>query len=329
MIEKYGADGVRVGMLLSSPAGNDLMFDEAYCQQGKAFANKIWNAFRLVTGWQVDESEQQPKSSKIAIEWFEAKFQNVLIDVEDHFSKYRLSDALMTTYKLIWDDFCSWLLEMIKPGYGEPIDGKTYLSVIAIFENNLKILHPFIPFLTEEIWQFIQDRRPEEALIVAEWPESKPFDQSLIDGFSFASEVISGIRAIRKEKNISFKEKIDCSVINNENSKITFDEVIIKLGNLDSLTYVDKAVEGALTFRVKSNEYFIPITGAINVEDEIKKLTDELNYTEGFLRSVQKKLSNERFVEGAPEQVVASEKKKETDALAKIETLKASLSSLR
>ena len=329
LIEKYGADGVRVGMLLSSPAGNDLMFDEAYCQQGKAFANKIWNAFRLVTGWQVDESEQQPKSSKIAIEWFEAKFQNVLIDVEDHFSKYRLSDALMTTYKLIWDDFCSWLLEMIKPGYGEPIDGKTYLSVIAIFENNLKILHPFIPFLTEEIWQFIQDRRPEEALIVAEWPESKPFDQSLIDGFSFASEVISGIRAIRKEKNISFKEKIDCSVINNENSKITFDEVIIKLGNLDSLTYVDKAVEGALTFRVKSNEYFIPITGAINVEDEIKKLTDELNYTEGFLRSVQKKLSNERFVEGAPEQVVASEKKKETDALAKIETLKASLSSLR
>ena len=329
LIEKYGADGVRVGMLLSSPAGNDLMFDEAYCQQGKAFANKIWNAFRLVTGWQVDESEQQPKSSKIAIEWFEAKFQNVLIDVEDHFSKYRLSDALMTTYKLIWDDFCSWLLEMIKPGYGEPIDSKTYLSVIAIFENNLKILHPFIPFLTEEIWQFIQDRRPEEALIVAEWPESKPFDQSLIDGFSFASEVISGIRAIRKEKNISFKEKIDCSVINNENSKITFDEVIIKLGNLDSLTYVDKAVEGALTFRVKSNEYFIPITGAINVEDEIKKLTDELNYTEGFLRSVQKKLSNERFVAGAPEQVVASEKKKETDALAKIETLKASLSSLR
>ena len=329
LIEKYGADGVRVGMLLSSPAGNDLMFDEAYCQQGKAFANKIWNAFRLVTGWQVDESEQQPKSSKIAVEWFEAKFQNVLIDVEDHFSKYRLSDALMTTYKLIWDDFCSWLLEMIKPGYGEPIDGKTYLSVIAIFENNLKILHPFIPFLTEEIWQFIQDRRPEEALIVAEWPESKPFDQSLIDGFSFASEVISGIRAIRKEKNISFKEKIDCSVINNENSKITFDEVIIKLGNLDSLTYVDKAVEGALTFRVKSNEYFIPITGAINVEDEIKKLTDELNYTEGFLRSVQKKLSNERFVAGAPEQVVASEKKKETDALAKIETLKASLSSLR
>ena len=329
LIEKYGADGVRVGMLLSSPAGNDLMFDEAYCQQGKAFANKIWNAFRLVTGWQVDESEQQPKSSKIAIEWFEAKFQNVLIDVEDHFSKYRLSDALMTTYKLIWDDFCSWLLEMIKPGYGEPIDSKTYLSVIAIFENNLKILHPFIPFLTEEIWQFIQDRRPEEALIVAEWPESKPFDQSLIDGFSFASEVISGIRAIRKEKNISFKEKIDCSVINNENSKITFDEVIIKLGNLDSLTYVDKAVEGALTFRVKSNEYFIPITGAINVEDEIKKLTDELNYTEGFLRSVQKKLSNERFVAGAPEQVVASEKKKETDALAKIETLKASLRSLR
>ena len=329
LIEKYGADGVRVGMLLSSPAGNDLMFDEKYCQQGKAFSNKIWNAFRLVTGWQMDESIEQPNSSVVAIKWYEANFQNALTEIEDHFGKYRLSDALMTTYKLVWDDFCSWLLEMVKPGFGQPMDAKTYQSMISIFENNLKILHPFMPFLTEEIWQYIEDRTPEQALIVAKWPDKETFDQDLIKDFVFASEVISGIRSIRKEKNISFKETISFSVLNNDNVSDTFDDIIKKLGNLDSLNYIDDALEGALTFRVKSNEYFIPIAGAINVEEEIKKLTEELNYTEGFLKSVQKKLSNERFVSGAPEQVVASEKKKEADALAKIETLKTSLSSLR
>ncbi len=329
LIEKYGADGVRVGMLLSSPAGNDLMFDETYCQQGKAFSNKIWNAFRLVSGWQVDESIEQPNSSAVAIKWYEANFQKTLTEIEDHFSKYRLSDALMTTYKLIWDDFCSWLLEMVKPGFEQPMDAKTYQGVISIFENNLKILHPFMPFLTEEIWQYIEDRIPEQALIVAKWPESKTFDQDLIEEFAFASEVISGIRSIRKEKNISFKETIAFSVLNNDNVNNTFDDIIKKLGNLDSLNYIDDALEGALTFRVKSNEFFIPIAGAINVEEEIKKLTEELNYTEGFLKSVQKKLSNDRFVKGAPEQVVASEKKKEADALAKIETLKASLGGLR
>jgi len=329
LIEKYGADGVRVGMLLSSPAGNDLMFDETYCQQGKAFSNKIWNAFRLVIGWQVDESIEQPNSSLIAIKWYEANFQNALIEIEDHFSKYRLSDALMTTYKLVWDDFCSWLLEMVKPGFEQPMDAKTYQSVIAIFENNLKILHPFMPFISEEIWQYIEERVPEKALIVSRWPESKTFDQDLIEEFAVASEVISGIRSIRKEKNISFKETISFSVLNNDNVSNTFDDIIKKLGNLDALNYIDDALEGALTFRVKSNEYFIPIAGAINVKEEIKKLTEELNYTQGFLKSVQKKLSNERFVNGAPEQVVAGEKKKEADALAKIETLKASLSSLR
>ena len=328
LIEKYGADGVRVGMLMSSPAGNDLMFDETYCQQGKAFSNKIWNAFRLVTGWEIDNSIEQPKSSLIAIEWYEANFQKALIEIEDHFSKYRLSDALMTTYKLVWDDFCSWLLEMIKPTFGKPIDVKTYQRVITIFENNLKILHPFLPFLTEEIWQFIEKRTPDQALIVAEWPKRKSINKTLISDFEFASEVISGIRTIRKEKNISFKETIDFSVLNNEDTSNTFDEVIKKLGNLSSLNYVTEAVVGALTFRIKSNEYFVPIAGAINVQEEIIKLTEELNYTEGFLKSVQKKLSNERFVSGAPEQVVASEKKKEADALAKIETLKASLESL-
>ena len=328
LIEEFGADGVRVGLLLSSAAGNDLLFDEALCQQGKQFANKIWNAFRLVKGWEVSDTIEQPQSSKIAIEWFESKFQNILLEIEDHFSKYRLSDALMATYKLIWDDFASLLLEIVKPAYQQPIDAKTLDAVIAIFEDLLRILHPFMPFLTEEIWQYIEERSPEEALIVATWPESQPINKKLITEFDFASEVVSGIRSVRKQKNISFKDSIEFSIINNENVDSMFDSVIEKLGNLDSISYVTEAVEGALTFRVKSNEYFIPMAGAIDVEAEIKKLTEELNYTEGFLKSVQKKLSNERFVNNAPEQVVASEKKKEADALAKIETLKASLASL-
>jgi len=328
LIDEYSADGVRVGLLLSSAAGNDLMFDEALCQQGKGFGNKIWNAYRLVNGWEVSETIEQPNSSKIAIEWYVSKFQKTLIEIEDHFSKYRLSDALMAIYKLIYDDFCGWMLEMIKPAYQKPIDRKTLKSVIAIFEENLKIMHPFMPFLTEDLWQYISKRTPEEALIISKWPETKPINEKLISEFDFTSEVISGIRNIRKQKNIAFKDVIGFSIINNEKSSTIFDEVIIKLGNLENINYVTKAVDGALTFRVKSNEYFIPMDGAIDIEAEIKKLTEELNYTEGFLKSVQKKLSNERFVAGAPEQVVASEKKKEADALAKIETLRTSLASL-
>lgn len=329
LIEEYSADGVRVGLLLSSAAGNDLLFDESLCQQGKGFGNKIWNAYRLVDGWEVSESIEQPEASKIAIEWYESKFQKALIEIEDHFSKYRLSDALMTIYKLIYDDFCGWLLEMVKPAYQQPIDAKTYNAIISIFEDNLKIVHPFMPFLTEDLWHYIKDRTPEEALIVASWPTAKAINETLISEFDFASEVISGIRTIRKEKNIAFKDAIGFSVINNEKASITFDAIIQKMGNLEAIEYVDEAVEGALTFRVKSNEYFVPMVGAIDVEAEIKKLTEELNYTEGFLKSVQKKLSNDRFVNNAPEQVVASEKKKEADALAKIETIKASLASMQ
>ena len=329
LIEEYSADGVRVGLLLSSAAGNDLLFDESLCQQGKGFGNKIWNAYRLVDGWEVSESIEQPEASKIAIEWYESKFQKALIEIEDHFSKYRLSDALMAIYKLIYDDFCGWLLEMVKPAYQQPIDAKTYNAIISIFEDNLKIVHPFMPFLTEDLWHYIKDRTPEEALIVASWPTAKAINETLISEFDFASEVISGIRTIRKEKNIAFKNAIRFSVINNEKSSTTFDAIIQKMGNLEAIEYVDEAVEGALTFRVKSNEYFVPMVGAIDVEAEIKKLTEELNYTEGFLKSVQKKLSNDRFVNNAPEQVVASEKKKEADALAKIETIKASLASMQ
>ncbi len=329
LIEEYSADGVRVGLLLSSAAGNDLLFDESLCQQGKGFGNKIWNAYRLVDGWEVSESIEQPEASKIAIEWYESKFQKALIEIEDHFSKYRLSDALMAIYKLIYDDFCGWLLEMVKPAYQQPIDAKTYNAIISVFEDNLKIVHPFMPFLTEDLWHYIKDRTPEDALIVASWPTAKPINETLISEFDFASEVISGIRTFRKEKNIAFKDAIGFSVINNEKSSTTFDAIIQKMGNLEAIEYVDEAVEGALTFRVKSNEYFVPMVGAIDIEAEIKKLTEELNYTEGFLKSVQKKLSNERFVNNAPEQVVASEKKKEADALAKIDTLKASLATLK
>ncbi|WP_292949988.1 valine--tRNA ligase [Olleya sp. UBA1516] len=329
LIEEYSADGVRVGLLLSSAAGNDLMFDEALCQQGKGFGNKIWNAFNLTNLWEVSDTIVQPESSKIALDWYQSKFSEALLEIEDHFSKYRLSDALMAIYKLVYDDFCGWLLEIVKPAYQQPIDAATYNKVMSIFEDNLKILHPFMPFLSEEIWQYIAERTPEEALIVAKWPEAKPVNKELIAQFEFASEVISGIRTVRKEKNIAFKDAIGFSVINNENSNTAFDTVIAKLGNLEAIDYVKEPVEGALTFRVKSNEYFIPMDGAIDVEAEIVKLTEELKYTEGFLKSVQKKLSNERFVAGAPEQVIANERNKEADALAKIETLKSSLASLK
>ena len=328
LIENYGADGVRVGLLLSSAAGNDLLFDEDLCQQGKGFANKIWNAFRLVKGWEVSDIEQ-PESSKIALEWYKSKYQKALSEIEDHYSKFRLSDVLMTMYKLIWDDFCSWLLEMIKPEYQKPIDSKTFQSIIEIFESNLKILHPFMPFLTEEIWQYISDRTPEEALIIANYPQIETIDEQLTLDFEMVKEVVSGIRTIRKEKNISFKETIELSVSNNENLSSVYDSVIMKLGNVSKMNSVTNSVEGALTFRVQSNEYFIPISGAINIEEEIKKLNDELQYTEGFLKSVQSKLSNERFVNNAPAQVIDIERKKEADALAKIETLKSSLASLK
>jgi len=328
LIGEYGADGVRVGMLMCSPAGNDLPFDESLCGQGKAFANKIWNAFRLIDGWNVDKTITQPNSSKIAIDWYQAKFQQTLLTIEDHYSKFRLSDALMETYKLIWNDFASWFLEIVKPAYQQPIDAKTLESIIVILEDNLKILHPFMPFITEEIWQYISERTPEQALIISKWPEAKPVDKTLICEFEFAQDVVSGIRSIRKQKNIAFKDAIGFSVINNEKANTTFDEVITKLVNLESINYVTKTVEGALTFRVKSNEYFVPMAGTIDIEAEIKKLTEELNYTQGFLKSVQGKLANERFVNNAPEQVVAIEKKKEAEALAKIETLKASLASL-
>jgi len=328
LIEKFGADGVRVGLLLSASAGNDIMFDEELCNQGKAFTNKIWNAFRLIKGWEVSDIEQ-PDYAKTAIEWYEAKLHKTLAEIEDHFEKYRISDALMAIYKLVWDDFCSWFLEMIKPAYQAPIDKATFNKAIEMMENNLKLLHPFMPFLTEEIWQHIAERSVEEALIVSEWPTIKPTDEKVISDFELAAEVISGIRTIRKEKNIPFKDTIELKAINNDNASIRFDSIITKLGNISSLEYISEKVNGALAFRAKSNEYFVPVAGAIDVEEEIAKLTEELNYNKGFLKSVQAKLSNEKFVGSAPEKVVAMERQKEADALAKIATIEQSLESLK
>ena len=329
LIETYGADGVRVGLLLSSAAGNDLMFDESLCQQGKGFANKIWNAFRLIHGWKISETAEQPEVAKIAIDWYQAKFQTVLAEIDDHYNKYRLSDALMAVYKLVWDDFASWFLEMVKPEFGQPMDAKTYRAVINAFENNLKLLHPFMPFLTEEIWQYLSERTPEEALIVAKWPASTSIDAQLVADFSKITEVVSGIRTIRKEKNISFKESVELFVVNKDASTESLDAVIKKLTNTASITYVSEKIEGA-SFRVKSNEYYVPVSvEEIDVEAEKAKLSVELKRAEGFLFGIQKKLSNERFVSNAPEQVIVLERKKETDTLAKIETIKTSLVALK
>ena len=328
LIEAFGADGVRVGLLLSSSAGNDILFDEELCNQGKGFANKIWNAFRLIDGWKVAEVEQ-PESSKVAIDWYEAKLQKALVEIEDNFDKYRISDALMTIYKLVWDDFCSWFLEMIKPGYQQPIDTITFNKAIEMFEANLKLLHPFMPFLTEELWQHIAKRSPKDALIIAKWPEIKAYNEELLTSFEFTADVISGIRTIRKDKNIPFKETIDLKVLNNEKVTTYFDTIIMKLGNVADLSYVAEQVNGALSYRVKSNEYFIPVGGNVDLDAEINKLEEELKYMQGFLKSVQVKLSNEKFVANAKPEIVESERKKEADALAKINTLEQSLINLK
>jgi len=328
LIEKFGADGVRCGLLLSASAGNDILFDEELCNQGKAFSNKIWNAFRLIKGWEI-AAIPQPEHAKMAINWFENKFQQTLLQINKDFEKYRISETLMTIYKLIWDDFCSWFLEIIKPNYQQPIDKITFEKTISIIENNLKLLHPFMPFITEEIWQHITERTSENALIITEYPKEKSFDTEIITDFEMATQVISGIRTIRKEKNISFKDTIDLKIINNEKSNMYFDSIVKKLGNIKVLEYINQNTDEALTFRVRSNEYFVPISGSIDIAAEIAKLKNELDYCKGFLISVDKKLSNQRFVNSAPEQIIANERKKQTDTLAKIATLEQRIANLK
>lgn len=321
LIEAYGADGVRVGLLLSSSAGNDLLFDEALCQQGKGFANKIWNAFRLLKSWQVSSESSELESSKKALDWYQARYHQVLKEVDEHFEKYRISDALMAVYKLLWGDFCSWTLEMIKPAYGTPMSEVTYQRVVSLFEKNLLLLHSFMPFITEELWQGLKERKAGDSLMIQSYPEQVPFDEKILSEFEVASEVISAIRTIRKEKNIPFKTEVSLYVNNNQGVTSSWDCVIEKMGNIDKIYYTDEKPQGAISFRVKANEYFIPLQGSVDVSAEIQKLNEELAYTEGFLRSVEKKLSNERFVLSAPAPVVENERKKQADAQAKIEMI--------
>ena len=327
LMEDYGADAVRVGLMLSSAAGNDLLFDEGLCQQGKNFANKIWNAFRLIHGWEIADIEQD-KAARIGLDWYASRFNETLDEIDDHFEKFRISDALMAIYKLIWDDYCSWLLEIVKPAYQQPVDRDTKEQILYWLEQNLIILHPFMPFLSEEIWQRIRSRKPEQALIIARWPEKGEADPALLSGFKFTEAVITGIRNLRKQKQISPREPLDLHVIDKEKFPRAWYPVVDKLGYLSGIQAIEHKMDGALSFRVKSNEYFIPIEGHVDVSAEIEKIKEELAYTQGFLQSVEKKLSNERFVNNAPEKVVALERKKAADAEAKIATLTKSLESL-
>jgi len=329
LIEDYGADGVRVGLLLSAAAGNDIMFDEDLCQQGKNFVNKIWNAYRLIDGWEINTTLTQPDYAQQGLHWYQSRFNEVLLEIEDHYSKYRISDVLMTSYKLIWDDFCSWLLEIIKPDYQQPIDVVTHAAVIALLEDNLRLMHPFTPFITEEIWQNITPRKKEEALVVNTWPAGGIVDSNSTSDMSMVQEVITGLRKVRKEKQIPFKNEIEVLVMNNEGLAVKYDTLIKKMVNVSTITTVTNAVAGAVSFRVKSNEYFVPLSGAVDTTVELGKLEEELLRAQGFLMSVQKKLSNERFVANAAAEVVDLERQKEADALAKIETIRASMQALK
>jgi valyl-tRNA synthetase len=327
LIKNYGADGVRTGMLFSSPAGNDLPFDEKLVEQGRNFSNKIWNAFRLVSGWEID-SQLSGQSNQAAINWFENRFNEALTEIEDHFSKFRISDALMATYKLVWDDFCSWYLEMIKPAYQAPIDAETHAKTIEFFESILKVLHPFMPFLTEELWHQIKEREASEALIVANWPKPKSFDDQIIQEAAQIFDVVSQVRNFRASKGISPKEAFDLTIKTQQSELYSrFDAVLKKLANLSEINFGD-SLENAVSFVVKADECFIPMQGQVNVEEEKANISKELDYTKGFLNAVMKKLSNERFVAGAPEAVIANERKKQADAEAKIKALEEALAKL-
>jgi valyl-tRNA synthetase len=322
LIAKHGADGVRVGMLLSSPAGNDLLFDESLCEQGRNFSNKIWNAFRLIKGWEIIDSEQ-PLVNKEAVEWFREKFKSELNQINDHYNKFRMSDALMATYKLVWDDFCSWYLEAIKPVFGLPMDKLTIEATIDIFENLLKVLHPWMPFISEELWHLTRNRGERDCLIVSAWPKANnEINHELLKNFETASGVITGIRNIRQEKNISPKDTLQLFIKANEISAYTsFDSLIKKLANLSELNYVEDKVDNTYSFLVRTNEYFVPLGQHLNAEEEIKKLTEELEYTKGFLNSVLKKLENERFVANANPEIVENERKKKADAESRIRAI--------
>ena len=326
LIKNYGADGVRVGILISSPAGNDLPFDSSQCEQGRNFSNKIWNAYRLVSSWE-EKSISQPESSLKAIEWFDSKLNKSIHEINDLFDKFRISDALMNIYKLVWDDFCSSYLEIIKPGYEQPIDSKTLATTKVFFEKILLLLHPFTPFVTEELWHQIDDKRDKD-IIVSSWPKAKKFDLKILKSFEYCESVITQIRNFRKEQQIANKVKLELFIRKNDVVDSSFDSVIQKIGNLVKLDYVNEKIPKAYSFLIDSNEFFIPFGENVNIEDQKEKLNEDLNYTKGFLTSVQKKLNNERFVSNAPSKVVEIERKKEADALNKIAVLEEKINSL-
>ena len=327
LIDRYGADGVRMGMMLAAPAGNDILFDDALCEQGRNFNNKIWNAFRLVKGWNVAEAAQ-PEYARLATEWFEAMLAKTIAEVDDLFGKYRLSEALMVVYKLFWDEFSSWYLEMIKPAYGEPIDQTTYNKTLGFFDTLLKLLHPFMPFITEELWQHIYDRKEGESIMTQTLQAAGSFDENIIAQFEAVKEVIGGIRTIRLQKNIAQKEALALE-ITGASPVATFHAVISKLCNLSAINNVESKSEGAAAFMVGTTEYAVPLGNLINVEEELKKLEADLKYQEGFLQSVLKKLSNEKFVSKAPANVIEMERKKQADAETKIAALKESIAALK
>ena len=340
LIEKYGADGVRMGMLLTAPAGNDLPFDESICEQGRNFANKIWNALRLVKGWQVEtENVERKPENEVAVEWMEQRMACVLEQIEKDFDQYRLSEALMNTYKLMWDDFCSWYLEMVKPAYGTPIDKETYDATISIFERLMYMLHPFMPFVTEEVWHLLQEADSEakaemiaqSSIMIQHMPSSVFYDQRMLDDCTMARDVIAGVRNLRNSRGLSPKEQLELFVVCGDGKRMNsrFDSIVKKLANVSDIKYVDNKVEGAVSFMIGTTEFFVPMSQNVDVEAEKKKLEEELKYAEGFLASVMKKLGNEKFVNGAPEKVVAVERQKKADAEQKIAALKAQIENLK
>ena len=331
LVTKYGADGVRVGMLLSSPAGNDLLFDEKDCVQGRNFWNKVWNAFLLIDGFEVSSEAKQSAAQKAVATWFENKLSEQLEVINDHYSKYRMSDALMATYKLVWDDFCAWYLEAIKPDFVDgkalPIDQNTYDKTIYFLEELLKVMHPWMPFITEEIWHLIKERSEKDCIIVAEWPKQKPLDGRQLAEFEVSKEIVTTVRNVRAQKQMSPKEKLE--VIERSSAEHSyFDEVIVKLANLSAFNYSKDKVEGSYSFTIKTTEFYIPLENNINAEEEKERLTKELVYNQGFLKSVQVKLSNDKFVANAKPEIIASERKKESDALSKIKTIEEQLLTL-
>ncbi len=329
LIKEFGADGVRLGMLLTAPAGNDLPFDPALCEQGRNFGNKIWNALRLVKGWKVDDTIEQPESSKLGIQWFNDRLSLAIDEIETSFDRFKISDALMSIYKLIWDDFCSWYLEIVKPAYQKPIDAKTLDATVSLFEDLMKLLHPFMPFITEEIWHLLREREDGDDIIVKQQPKADDVNDKNIQGFDYAVNIITGIRNIRKDKNIPQKEALELFVQEGDLSDCIFYPVVSKLGNLEKIEIVKEKPEASLIFTVGAQEFYIPVGSGIDKDTEIAKLEEELKYTNGFLKSVNAKLSNERFVNNAPAAVVDKERKKQADAEARKTVIEEQLRSLK